>query len=126
MITMVTSSMRTIFFPEVVNILQIFSSEFLAVSLFPFCSKIFAQRIFPLVISGPELFFNDLSLFFRFPIVIYLMSVYNLEKLRITMCADIETFNKLFDYLEDRAIQVDKTNIYDCVLVIVNKLFQVR
>ena len=63
---------------------------------------------------------------FRFPIVIYLMSVYNLEKLRITMCADIETFNKLFDYLEDRAIQVDKTNIYDCVLVIVNKLFQVR
>ena len=37
----------------------------------------------------------------RFPIVIYLMSVYNLEKLRLTMSADVETFNKLFDYLED-------------------------
>lgn len=40
------------------------------------------------------------------------------------MCADIETINKLFDYLEDRAIQVDKTMIYDCILVIVNSLFR--
>eukprot|EP00094_Tigriopus_californicus_P003842 TCALIF_03698-PA protein Name:"Similar to PI4KA Phosphatidylinositol 4-kinase alpha (Homo sapiens)" AED:0.07 eAED:0.07 QI:1/0.8/0.75/0.93/0.86/0.93/16/174/2161 len=61
---------------------------------------------------------------YTFPIVIYLMSVYNLEKLRISMCADIETINKLFDYLEDRAIQVDKTMIYDCILVIVNSLFR--
>eukprot|EP00095_Tigriopus_kingsejongensis_P007429 maker-scaffold443_size169656-snap-gene-0.12 protein:Tk07429 transcript:maker-scaffold443_size169656-snap-gene-0.12-mRNA-1 annotation:"phosphatidylinositol 4-kinase alpha isoform x1" len=61
---------------------------------------------------------------YTFPIVIYLMSVYNLEKLRITMCADIDTFDKLFDYLEDRAIQVDKTMIYDCILVIINCLFR--
>ena len=42
---------------------------------------------------------------YTYPIVIYLMSVYSLELLRIQQCADIETFNKLFDYLEDRALQ---------------------
>jgi hypothetical protein len=39
------------------------------------------------------------------------------------MCPNVETFNKLFDYLEDRAIQVDKNNIYECILAIVAKLF---
>ena len=42
---------------------------------------------------------------YTYPIIIYLMSVYSLELLRIQQCADIETFNKLFDYLEDRALQ---------------------
>ena len=42
---------------------------------------------------------------YTYPIVIYLMSVYSLELLRIQQAADIETFNKLFDYLEDRALQ---------------------
>ena len=31
---------------------------------------------------------------YTYPIVIYLMSVYSLELLRIQQCADIETFNK--------------------------------
>ena len=39
------------------------------------------------------------------------------------MCADVSTFNKLFDYLEDKAIQVDKNGIYECISVIVTKLF---
>lgn len=44
--------------------------------------------------------------FFRFPIIIYLMSVYWLEYLRIQMCTNVSTFNKLFNYLEDKALQV--------------------
>ena len=60
---------------------------------------------------------------YTFPIIIYLMSVYSLELLRIQQCADIETFNKLFDYLEDRALQVDKNGIYECIMAIVTKLF---
>ena len=60
---------------------------------------------------------------YTFPIVIYLMSVYSLELLRIQQCGDVETFNKLFDYLEDRALQVDKNGIYECILAIVTKLF---
>ena len=39
------------------------------------------------------------------------------------MCPNVETFNKLFDYLEDRAIQVDKNGIYECILAIESKLF---
>ena len=30
---------------------------------------------------------------------------------------------KLFDYLEDRALQVDKNGIYECIMAIVAKLF---
>ena len=44
--------------------------------------------------------------------VIYLLSVYWLEYLRLQMCCDVSTFNKLFDYLEDKALQNDKTNVY--------------
>jgi phosphatidylinositol 4-kinase len=51
------------------------------------------------------------------------MSVYCLELLRLQQCTDVETFNKLFDYLEDRAIQVDKNGIYECIMAIVTKLF---
>ena len=35
------------------------------------------------------------------------MSVYWLEYLRIQMCTNVSTFNKLFNYLEDKALQVD-------------------
>ena len=42
----------------------------------------------------------------RFPIIIYLMSVYWLEYLRIQMLPNVSTFNKLFNYLEDKALQV--------------------
>ena len=42
---------------------------------------------------------------YTYPIVIYLMSVYSMELLRIQQSTNIETFNKLFDYLEDRALQ---------------------
>lgn len=39
------------------------------------------------------------------------------------MSPDLGTFNKLFDYLENRAIQVDKNGIYECILAIETKLF---
>lgn len=55
--------------------------------------------------------------------MIYLASVYWLEYLRLQMCPDVTTFNKLFDYLGDKALQVDKSGIYDCISVIVTKLF---
>ena len=39
------------------------------------------------------------------------------------MCCDVSTFNKLFDYLEDKALQSDKMNVYECISCIVIKLF---
>ena len=36
------------------------------------------------------------------------------------------TFHILFDYLEDKAIQKDKTGVYDVICSIVEKLFKVR
>jgi len=60
---------------------------------------------------------------YTFPIVIYLTSVYWLEHLRINMSTSVSTFNKLFDYLEDKALQVDKSGIYRCISVMVTKLF---
>ena len=55
--------------------------------------------------------------------IIYLLSVYWLEYLRLTMCPDVSTFNKLFDYLEDKALEKDKSDIYKCISCIVTKLF---
>jgi hypothetical protein len=49
---------------------------------------------------------STVLLFFSFPIIIYLMSVYWLEYLRIQMLPNVSTFNKLFNYLEDKALQV--------------------
>ncbi len=60
---------------------------------------------------------------YPFGMVIYLLSVYWLEFLRLQMCSDVSTFNKLFDYLEDKALQSDKSCIYDCISCIVIKLF---
>ncbi|XP_040569252.1 phosphatidylinositol 4-kinase alpha isoform X2 [Lepeophtheirus salmonis] len=60
---------------------------------------------------------------YTFPIIIYLTSVYWLEYLRLKMVTDVSSFNKLFDYLEDKAIQVDKNGIYECISSIVTKLF---
>ena len=42
---------------------------------------------------------------------------------RLTMCPDVSTFNKLFDYLEDKALEKDKSDIYKCISCIVTKLF---
>ncbi len=56
--------------------------------------------------------------------IIYLLSVHWLEYLRLCMCPDVTTFNKLFDYLEDKALQVDKSDIYKCISCIVSKLFK--
>ena len=39
---------------------------------------------------------------YNFPVVIYLTSVYWLEALRIKHRTSVATFNKLFDYLEDK------------------------
>ena len=52
---------------------------------------------------------------YPFGMIIYLLSVYWLENLRLQMCPDVSTFNKLFDYLEDKALQNDKMSIYDCI-----------
>jgi phosphatidylinositol 4-kinase len=60
---------------------------------------------------------------YPFGMVIYLLSVYWLEYLRLQMCSDVSAFNKLFDYLEDKALQGDKNSIYDCISCIVTKLF---
>ena len=60
---------------------------------------------------------------YTFGMIIYLLSVYWLEFLRLTMCPDVSSFNKLFDYLEDKALQVDKSEIYKCISCIVTKLF---
>lgn len=60
---------------------------------------------------------------YPFGMIIYLLSVHWLEYLRLSMCPDISTFNKLFDYLEDKALQADKTEIYKCISCIVTKLF---
>ena len=60
---------------------------------------------------------------YPFGMVIYLLSVYWLEYLRLQMCCDVSTFNKLFDYLEDKALQSDKMNVYECISCIVIKLF---
>ena len=49
---------------------------------------------------------------YTFPIVIYLTSVYWLEYLRIQMSTSVSTFNKLFDYLEDKALQVKRFSLY--------------
>ena len=40
------------------------------------------------------------------------------------MSTSVSTFNKFFEYLEDKAIQVDKGGLYDCISVIVHKLFK--
>ena len=61
---------------------------------------------------------------YTFPKIIYLTSVYWLEYLRIQMSSSVATFNKFFEYLEDKAIQVDKVYLYDCISVIVHKLFK--
>ena len=53
----------------------------------------------------------------------YLKSVYWLELLRI-QSSPKATFHILFDYLEDKAIQKDKTGVYDCICAIVEKLFK--
>ena len=60
---------------------------------------------------------------YPFGMVIYLLSVYWLEYLRLQMCCDVSTFNKLFDYLEDKALQSDKLQVYECISCIVTKLF---
>ena len=53
---------------------------------------------------------------YTFPKILYLTSVYWLEYLRLQMRTEVSTFNKLFDYLEDKALQVTFT--YDLKVVI--------
>ncbi|XP_023346695.1 phosphatidylinositol 4-kinase alpha [Eurytemora carolleeae] len=60
---------------------------------------------------------------YQFPILVYLKSVFWLEYLRIHSSKKA-TFHILFDYLEDKAIQKDKTGVYDCICSIVEKLFK--
>jgi len=60
---------------------------------------------------------------YQFPILVYLKSVYWLELLRLQSSRKC-TFHVLFDYLEDKSVQKDRTGMYDCICAIVEKLFK--
>ena len=60
---------------------------------------------------------------YSFPILVYLKSVYWLELLRLQSSKKC-TFHILFDYLADKAVQKDRTGMYDCICAIVDKLFK--
>jgi len=65
---------------------------------------------------------NHLSKY-QFPILVYLKSVYWLELLRLQSSKKC-TFHVLFDYLEDKSVQKDRTGMYDCICAIAEKLFK--
>ncbi|VDL61058.1 unnamed protein product [Hymenolepis diminuta] len=54
----------------------------------------------------------------------YLMSVYQLESLRIEHSNDIEAFHKMFQYLEDSTIRADKSDMWACVMQVAVRIFQ--
>ena len=60
---------------------------------------------------------------YQFPMLVYLKSVYWLEFLRLQSSKKC-TFHVLFDYLEDKSIQKDRSGMYDCICAIVEKLFK--
>ncbi|KAM7540134.1 hypothetical protein Aperf_G00000023823 [Anoplocephala perfoliata] len=54
----------------------------------------------------------------------YLMSVYQLESLRIEHSNDIDAFHKMFQYLEDNTILADKSDMWACVMQVAVRIFQ--
>lgn len=55
----------------------------------------------------------------------YLQSVYKLETLRVKNSADAESFQQIFQYLEDTTIQKDKANTWFCILCMAKKSFSI-
>ncbi|VDD76796.1 unnamed protein product [Mesocestoides corti] len=54
----------------------------------------------------------------------YLMSVYQLESLRIDYSDDPEAFHKTFQYLEDNTIRTDKSDMWACIMQVAVRVFQ--
>uniref|UniRef100_A0A915EXF0 1-phosphatidylinositol 4-kinase n=1 Tax=Echinococcus canadensis TaxID=519352 RepID=A0A915EXF0_9CEST len=54
----------------------------------------------------------------------YLMSVYQLESLRIEHSSDLDAFHKMFQYLEDSTIRVDKSDMWACIMQVAVRIFQ--
>ena len=53
----------------------------------------------------------------------YLQSVFKLETMRVMNSADAASFQKIFHYLEDNAIQKDKAGIWYCIFCMAKKIF---
>ncbi|KAL5111912.1 Phosphatidylinositol 4-kinase alpha [Taenia crassiceps] len=54
----------------------------------------------------------------------YLMSVYQLESLRIEHSSDLDAFHKMFQYLEDSTIRADKSDMWACIMQVAVRIFQ--
>ncbi|VDN12864.1 unnamed protein product [Dibothriocephalus latus] len=54
----------------------------------------------------------------------YLMSVFRLECLRIEYSDEMEAFHKIFQYLEDYTIRMDKSEMWTCIMQVAVQVFQ--
>ena len=55
----------------------------------------------------------------------YLQSVFKLETLRVINSADSNSYQQIFQYLEDNAIQKDKAGIWYCIFCMAKKIFTI-
>ncbi|XP_065322836.1 phosphatidylinositol 4-kinase alpha-like isoform X1 [Gordionus sp. m RMFG-2023] len=55
----------------------------------------------------------------------YLLSIYQLETLRVKNSEDTNAVHYMFHYLEDKSIQKDKSGIWECVCSITENVFNV-